>query len=305
MTTGSTLSLLPPPMELSLGHSSGSASSLPVCTANLMPFSIDYDGPAPIDSFLVLRRADPVPSSEQSPGAVQAEQEPRRESSFVSAFRGRTMQSSQLKLPVGFEAKLIRVEQIAPASSSSRNTSSEPNDTEEEAAREKEAEWKQKRRRVERSQPVAMKQQRFSMDSDDDDDDDEEKDGDAGELASSATLEPESSQEAARNQQAVPLTDTTPAQAARGPSVRISTLAHVADNELRVWGPDGPTDKGDDTFFRTLGEWYSIVAPLVSALCSPFRALSDPAVPLGTDKASTLCPWPCLYRRCLDIQLHA
>lgn len=97
------------------------------------------------------------------------------------------------------------------------------------------------------------RQQKFSMDSDDEEHDDDEPDQDAVSVASpTRTPEPES------------VVSPPELQAEQKPRIRISSIAAVSPPELTVWGPDGPIDKGDDTFFRTVGEWYSVVAPLVS-----------------------------------------
>ncbi|GAC97886.1 hypothetical protein PHSY_005474 [Pseudozyma hubeiensis SY62] len=249
MTTDSAINLLPPPIDIHFHD-----EPLPQCAANLMPFSIAYDGPAPIDSFLVQRSA----SSPSADAAVDDASE-----SFISAFRGRAIQSTPLPLPPGFEAKVVRVSQVASTSGSASATGSRSHDSlasraEKEAEEvERERERASKRRRMANQPPP--KQQKFSMDSDDDDDDeerDEAEQDDDDSIAVEPVREP--------SPRAVPVVDHQPASTA-GPTVRIEPIARVHPNHLTIWGPDGPIDKGDDPFFRTVGEWYSVVAPLVSA----------------------------------------
>ncbi len=151
MTTEA-IHLLPPPIDIAL------ADHLPRCTANLMPLHIDYDGPAPVDSFLVQRSAS---SSSPSEGE-----------SFISAFRGRAIQSTPLPLPEGFRAKVVTVSQVGSATPSGSASVDGRADAEATAKKDAEAlarERDTKRRRI-ANQPPA-KQQRFSIDSDDDDDD--------------------------------------------------------------------------------------------------------------------------------------
>ncbi|KAJ9476050.1 hypothetical protein PHBOTO_006123 [Pseudozyma hubeiensis] len=256
MTTDSAIYLLPPPIDIHFHD-----EPLPQCAANLMPFSIAYDGPAPIDSFLVQRSAA---TSSSSDVVVDDASE-----SFISAFRGRAIQSTPLPLPPGFEAKVVRVSQVASTSGSASAMGSSSDDasarrSEKEAEEmERERERANKRRRM-ANQPPA-KQQKFSMDSDDDDDDDDEerddvdqtadKDDDAS-IAAVPIREP--------SPRAESVIDRQQAETA-GPTVHIEPIARVHPNHLMIWGPDGPIDKGDDPFFRTVGEWYSVVAPLLHA----------------------------------------
>lgn len=244
MTPGSTVALLPPPMEITLSGGATTSISLPQCRANLMPFSIDYDGPAPVDSFLVKQPASDVvtSSTDDDDGAL---------SSFVSAFRGRAIQSTSLPLPPGFKAQLVSVEQIAPTPSDS--AAAGPSLIYEEIDQEKERE-----RKRQRTAPRApAKQQKFSIDSDDEDDQD-------GDYALDHLCEPEQHKQPSPEPEPQTAIDSIQAVQDRRPKIRISSIAEVKDNELRIWGPDGPIDRGDDTFFRTVGEWFTVVGPLVS-----------------------------------------
>lgn len=127
--------LLPPALELSL-----TADELPSAAANLMPFSVDYDGFAPIDSFMLLRPAPSSGVAEPTPG-------------FISAFRGRTIQSTALPLPPGYQAHIVQLSQVG--SSTPTNDIIEP---------------------APKAHYRPAKQQKFSMDSDEEDGDDDDAD---------------------------------------------------------------------------------------------------------------------------------
>lgn len=260
MTTGQAITLLPPPIDLTLDNN----DSLPQCTANLMPFSIDYDGPAPIDAFLVQRRADP--SSSSSGGGESVTGESVRDS-FMSAFRGRAMQSTPLALPKGYVAKVACVAQVVERSSGGGGSGGggavAVGSGVDEAEREK------KRRRTAKQPPA--RQQKFSMDSDDDDDD-------VHSIHAASPPPPQSTE-------TQPAAGSTPPRA--GATIHITPIAQVHPNHLTVWGPDGPIDKGDDAFFRTIGEWYNVVVPLVSLRSSPFTSLCPDLFSVERVAAST------------------
>ncbi|SPO29193.1 uncharacterized protein UTRI_06142 [Ustilago trichophora] len=238
MTTGTQVELLPPRMDLSLGSPS---ATLPECSANLMPFTLDYDGPAPVDSFLVQRVAEPSSSSPAN----------ETKQTFTSAFRGRAIQSTPLSLPQGYVAKVVSLSRVAPIPAPESSGSAE--------RREQEQEREKKRQRISAPKPPA-RQQRFSMDSDDDDEGEHEDDDDASPELQDAS--PESEPAAPAQDQPDKTTEET------APKIRITSIANVTNSTLTIWGPDGPIDKGDDTFFRTVGEWYGVVAPL-SVKCLP------------------------------------
>lgn len=253
--TSAPVALLPPPVEISFSSTS-SETPLPDCTANLMPFSIDYDGPAPIDSFLVLR-----PASASDSDVTDGSQ------SFISAFRGRAIQSIPLPLPAGYKAKLITVSQVAAsaepaAESSSRDTA---------AVQEEQAEAKEREAKRQRLAKPPQTQQRFSMDSDDDEDDDDER----NRFSQEASSEPPQPSASLPNGAETPKSSRDEARISKeaGPKIRIAPIAEVSGDELRLWGADGPIDKGDDSFVRTIAEWYSVVSPLVSlpTVCSAQR----------------------------------
>ena len=61
--------------------------------AHLMPFSIEYNGPAPVDTYLILHKPD---EKATEPVDLQADTE------AVSAFRGRKIHGTKLQLPKNY-----------------------------------------------------------------------------------------------------------------------------------------------------------------------------------------------------------
>ncbi|EPQ27055.1 uncharacterized protein PFL1_05339 [Pseudozyma flocculosa PF-1] len=271
-----TVSLLPPPLYL---DASSEAGGLPPVQANLMPFHIDYSGPAPIDAFMVLRQAegheDETPGAEShDPTAVTAK--PTAES-LVSAFRGRTIQSTQLPLPKGYVGRIVSastsvVPSATPASSGPEVDPDRPSSAKK-ARLDAAASSRAQRNRLP-PPPKPAKMQRFSMDDEDDDEqeEDEEEDEDHDERAEAGNgLDglPTQGRDGAGNDgddDPEPAQLASPAEPAQ-PEVRqmLRPIAAMADDAIRVWGPDGPVDRGDDVFFRTVEEWVGVVCAEIHA----------------------------------------
>lgn len=247
-----------PPLELAPDESQQ------MVQANLMPFTIDYTGPAPIDSFLVLRPAPPNPNPD-----TQADNDNDNDNhshnhnhhlgqSDISAFRGRTIQSLQLPLPPGYVGNLVEIQDalLDPQPRQSQQPSAPPAP-------------KRPKTTLPPPRPPA-KMQKFSIDSDDDHDD-EEQDEDEQAQVPEAQAEPQ-------HEQSLP---------AKGHIIR--PVAQIQGDAIRVWGADGPVDCGDDVFFRTLQEWVSVVSAEVSVL---LPLPSPPASPLPTHPDCLPSPLP-------------
>ncbi|KAN0063771.1 hypothetical protein ACQY0O_003821 [Thecaphora frezii] len=270
--------LLPPYLYLD----ATAPASLPSFQANLMPFHIDYTGPAPIDTFLVLRPASPSPDSPDDPAAAADDDEKKpaqQETSYVSAFRGRRIQSTQLVLPPGYVGKLVHLTTTTTPSSAYGSTS--PSTDTQGAPVPKRPKLSSPSPRttaaVAPHQPKLalkpVKMQKFSMDSDDDADDAGEGDEAARE---EAMIEYEEQVAAAAQAARVQLRSNGLAPTAEEGGVQereqeeegeeeeqrqvLTPLAALQDGAIRVWGPDGPVDRGDDAWFRFLDEWVGVVA---------------------------------------------
>ncbi|KAK0494349.1 ribonuclease H2, subunit C [Armillaria luteobubalina] len=96
-----------------------SSVSLPSCSPNLMPFHIDYDGPAPISTFFRVEERvtenldEPVsdgPKAESSTAAAgSAPSLARRAASYlVSSFRGRALHGTQIDVPAGYTGLVLK-----------------------------------------------------------------------------------------------------------------------------------------------------------------------------------------------------
>ncbi|KAK0440083.1 ribonuclease H2, subunit C [Armillaria borealis] len=96
-----------------------SSISLPSCSPNLMPFHIDYDGPAPISTFLRVEERVTENLDEPAPDGPKAESSTtaagsapslaRRAASYlVSSFRGRTLHGTQIDIPAGYTGLVLK-----------------------------------------------------------------------------------------------------------------------------------------------------------------------------------------------------
>ncbi|CAO1631206.1 unnamed protein product [Jaminaea pallidilutea] len=116
------MSLFPPPLVLSSApnaseaptSSSSSSSSSPSFGSrpNLMPFHIEYTGPANVDGYLVMHDAARFASDQDARVPLQADSSAKKsggdgndegkESDLLSHFRGRRMYATKVDLPPGW-----------------------------------------------------------------------------------------------------------------------------------------------------------------------------------------------------------
>lgn len=115
------MSLFPPPLVLSsaaneseASTSSSSSSSSPSFGSrpNLMPFHIEYTGPANVDGYLVMHNAARFASDQDARVPLQADPSAKKsggngndegkESDLLSHFRGRRMYATKVDLPPGW-----------------------------------------------------------------------------------------------------------------------------------------------------------------------------------------------------------
>ncbi|KAK0457043.1 ribonuclease H2, subunit C [Desarmillaria tabescens] len=97
-----------------------SSTSLPSSSPNLMPFHIEYNGPASISTFFHveervtenLDEPEPVseePKAESSRTATAPPSLARRAASyFVSSFRGRTLHGTKIDVPDGYTGLVLK-----------------------------------------------------------------------------------------------------------------------------------------------------------------------------------------------------
>ncbi|CEH15747.1 PHOSPHATIDYLINOSITOL N-ACETYLGLUCOSAMINYLTRANSFERASE SUBUNIT P (DOWN SYNDROME CRITICAL REGION PROTEIN 5)-RELATED [Ceraceosorus bombacis] len=272
---------LPRPVELSAYAESQDDSS--VVRANLMPFSIDYDGPAPVSRYMVVRSA----SDTESPSELEHS---KLSAALVSAFRGRTIHGTPITVPAGYKAHVVEVPTevellAAQATSFGASTPKATSSSQHESKRRRTEAHQQETPFAEsalrrsprkmaatsststaaRAKFTTMKS--FSMDDSDDDEaqEDEEKDltWDAAIQDDAANHEPvldlEGSLDAATLASTGNGLATEPGneqQIAKQLQIGASCGEHIV-----IWSPDGPVDEGDDAYIRTLREYLGVIAP--------------------------------------------
>ncbi|KAJ7623693.1 ribonuclease H2, subunit C [Roridomyces roridus] len=115
---------MPAPI-LSIAPLSGSLLN---ATPNLMPFHVEHDGPAPIDTYFLVQAAKedvakpPPPVSEEdsvsemitstSAAPIPSSEEPSRRGAepstrFVATFRGRTVHGLEVEMPIGYTGLIM------------------------------------------------------------------------------------------------------------------------------------------------------------------------------------------------------
>lgn len=87
---------------------------------NLMPFHIEYDGPAPVSTYMKVegvRRGVGVPESEdvdikvdEGEGSTKDEKGEAEVERYVSTFRGRTIHGVDVGVPSGYSGLVLRSE---------------------------------------------------------------------------------------------------------------------------------------------------------------------------------------------------
>ncbi|PWN52253.1 hypothetical protein IE53DRAFT_367367 [Violaceomyces palustris] len=282
------------------GHRDG--SPLPKIHANLMPFHLDYDGPAPVDSFMVIRRDQDSEPGDDGPANDDNPAPP----SLISSFRGRSIHSTSLPLPEGFKCRLFsssaesRAESFQTSDESSPTStslggagpsvgakvgsrdgsSSEARDTRQDSSWEAQKVGLRRSPRKKTLPPPSrpVKAARFSMDTDSEEEGSEGDEGNgAGQEGEDEVLKTYHSLRPATPERfecdpeiaSVGRIDRGEGEdvQAKGqeeeddgqPHQSLVPVAQVADDHIRVWGPDGPIDRGDDVYFRTVEEWINVV----------------------------------------------
>lgn len=290
-------SLFPPPLVLQASASIAADSeaqpgaSLP----NLMPFSIEYTGPANVDGYLVVHRQGDLSSATSSSSSNGASNASSSSSDpLVSHFRGRRLFATDVPLPTGWSGNVftIRKEQRQAAQHDAGADAGPSNgaSAEEEEERRDLMRRREKKRRLEQRKAAAAPPKpaakakasfaAFSMDDDDDEDGDEghgEGDDMAGE--SEQDFDTEDKQDLDRSPTPLSEDEDDDAYASQDaasqvkldnsastqPSIVTSLQALPASrfNAIRIWNPDGPLDQGDDDFVKVLRE-QTALAEMVS-----------------------------------------
>lgn len=217
--------------------------------AHLMPFSIEYDGPAPVDTYMVLTAPPKIAGGEAKSDAVV---HPDDTYELESTFRGRRIHGTRIRFPDSYALGLFQMQ---------RNEARPSQEEEHEAV--KRAREQPPKRVQTTAPPAPVRGSRFTLDDDDDEDEDSHTAGDA-DVEALYGEQSEPADDDAGDQGPSEARAVTPAE----PSMALKETAHLGDS-IWVWGADGPVDRGDDPFVRTCGEWIHVVAPAVSGSNSP------------------------------------
>lgn len=213
------------PLALRLKSSDTAYAPTESVIAHLMPFSIDYTGPAPVDTFFLSQPID----AESGDGSSEA----------VSAFRGRRVYGTRLELPESYRLGFFCVQEETIT-----------DETEQEPAPSKQR--KQAKTRPVQP-PVPVRGSRFALD---DEDEDEGEAYDVG-VPFGEPREPLSEDD--------DYGDVSRLSTQLAPTKHSLRPVADAGSSLWVWGPDGPIDAGDDAYIRTCNEWLQVIAPSVCA----------------------------------------
>ncbi|KAJ8494395.1 hypothetical protein ONZ45_g13251 [Pleurotus djamor] len=221
---------------------------LPSCKANLMPFHLDYDGPAPLSTYFQIKSAkstvgapDPSASADGSvPGEPQKDETKHEDSQntdtmisesindlqlkdaldddgsirYTSTFRGRVVHGLDVPLPEGYVGVVLQSEE--PDRSTSKNDTKK---------------GKGKAREVVREDSVRTRRSSRRKDKAEEDDEEEEEE----EHSASRPMDTE----------ARPTKTFTP----------VSSFS-----SFTLWHPDNPVDERGDEYYRSLMEWTKLTS---------------------------------------------
>ncbi|ORY76245.1 ribonuclease H2, subunit C [Leucosporidium creatinivorum] len=270
--------------------SSASDASTPpsVESISLLPFFINYDGPAPISTYF---HPTPVPST--SAAVAEGETKPLQQQ---AAFRGRLLVSKRVPLPQGYTGLVFSTSQpvaaapLAPTTPSKRNAASAPKRVKVDAAAERKAAAERAKglRRSPRKR-VVKEVKKFMLDSDDEEDQENEPVGVKApkeeqeeekmvvvEESTTIVVEEETTIPAAAPSAPTP----APKESTPEPQPSIAEPQPQDDddlplarderhlvpvltfNSIDIWHPDYAGDLADDVYARTMSEWVGVSAKI-------------------------------------------
>lgn len=271
---------------LPLSSSTKEADEIPQLPAiSLLPFSINYDGPARVSTYF---HPSPVPST----SASATDDEHRQQ----AAFRGRLLLSRRVPLPEGYSGLVFSTSTPAPAPVKNEAQAEEEERKAKrarlDATREKERTAAVARGLRRSPRKVVRKEvQRFSLDSDDEEEEGAEGMKEEGSEATLVAVE-EQPQEMKELGDLPTSLDPIPVPAARTPSpepagtiaeeeasteqelgrdIRYLKPTHTFSS-LDIWHADHAGELGDDVYARGMSEWIGLSAKVnrrVTPGCAP------------------------------------
>lgn len=235
--------LLPPSLVISPRDEAQNASTSQskATPPNLMPFDIDYTGPANVDGYLVTH----TDSKDVT----------------YSHFRGRRIYNTEVKLPdhwIGNVYSVRRDQSLDLPESSSAAQERQDKERQRILLQQQRKKRKLDARPTSEAKPKAVMTS-FSMDDDDEEDENEgSQDQPAGEEEYD---EDDDDQQYPDDLQSPQLEDSaSPVPEAKLP-VKTTTLTPIFPEPFRhinIWNPDGPLDMGDDELVKVLSEWNAV-----------------------------------------------
>lgn len=215
------------PRAVQLQTTNAYIKDVPKVRAHIMPFSIDYNGPAPVHTYFVLHPAQNCDAHVTTDCPHIFDEEIN--TAAVSSFRGRNIHGVRQTLPFGYELGFFRMSQEVKQTASypsQRSTMTSP-----------------------MSQRTPKQAKKISLD-----DDDEDK-----------LTENEYTCE--HYQASLPSESLSPNniedEGSEPALVHCLNPVYHAGTSFWVWGPDGPVDQGGDPYMRTWNEWIQVVSPAV------------------------------------------
>lgn len=207
----------------------------PRVSAHIMPFSIEYTGTAPVNTYFIARPvisilADGVASSQKHDSIDFA-----KDKEAISAFRGRKLHGTRLELPPSYRLDFFRTRK----EDISSNTG-------------KQMVMKNRPLLVPKpanAPPKPVRGLRFSLN-------DDEEDMPGMPVTSSDTNNDISS--------TLAVEEIEPENTTKSIPDHFVCPIFSVGNSLWIWSPDGPVDAGDDVYFRSMNEWVKTIVPVVS-----------------------------------------
>lgn len=99
--------------QVSLPPGSAQLPTLPATVINLLPFRLEYDGPAPISTYFMPRTiANPAYAQTESGEATTSKSSAQPPTIKIAAFRGRRVQAHELPLPQGYTGLILQAPPI-------------------------------------------------------------------------------------------------------------------------------------------------------------------------------------------------
>lgn len=197
---------------------------------NLMPFHIDYTGPAPISTYFLAKESSPMTTSTTPLGSIKRV--------FSAAFRGRVIHGISTMLPRGYSGLALHIDYNGGSSSAASQSNKS-------SKRARDGSPTKSKKRAKDSLATSSKNQRRTRSAhakDEPEDNAMETEEGSYAMMSEVIVEDHAVQH------------HTPMTAESVPTLRFMTPVGAFDS-INVWHQDMPLDEGRDEYIRALDEW--------------------------------------------------